>query len=127
MKNEQAEQWAKDNPERAKQHQKDFYYKHKERMQLKRTKRGLKKYGLTLIDYDTMLTAQDFRCKICGTTNPNGPDDSTARKTRFSVDHCHTTGKVRGLLCTKCNTGIGMFGDDMSLLASAISYLKDHI
>ncbi len=125
MKNEQAAKWAKNNPEKTKKHQRDFYYRHKQRMQLKRTKRGLSQYGLSLKDYDNMLEAQDFRCKICGSTNPNGNENTMSKKTRFSVDHCHTTGKVRGLLCTKCNSGIGMFNDNISLLTAAISYLKE--
>lgn len=44
-----------------------------------------------------------------------------------AIDHCHVTGKVRGILCHKCNTGLGYFNEDVELLKSAISYLNEHI
>ena len=74
-------------------------------------------YGITLNEYDDLLKEQGYMCACCGTDNPRG-------KGRFVVDHCHTTGEVRGLLCSKCNIGIGQFDDDTSKLMSAINYLK---
>ena len=80
--------------------------------------RFLHRYGITNADYEEMLTAQRGLCKICG--NP-----STGKgKYRLSVDHCHETGKVRGLLCLLCNSGLGKFKDSPSLLDRAISYLE---
>lgn len=77
---------------------------------------GLKKYGITLEQYQQMLEAQGGGCAICGAeTNKNG-------KSLF-VDHCHDTGAVRGILCYKCNTGLGSFKDNATLLARAVSYL----
>jgi len=77
-------------------------------------------YGITLDDYDRMLTSQNNRCAICNST-------ATGRKgTKYlSVDHCHATGKVRGLLCNHCNTGIGSMKDDIELLDKAIAYLGE--
>ena len=77
-------------------------------------------YGITLDDYDRMLTSQNNRCAICNNT-------STGRKGTkyFAVDHCHTTGKVRGLLCHGCNAGIGYMKDDIELLEKAIAYLRE--
>ena len=72
-------------------------------------------YGITPADYDAMLTAQDFKCAICLTSTPGGNG--------FHVDHCHTTGTVRGLLCVNCNTGLGNFRDNRAALARAIDYL----
>ena len=72
-------------------------------------------YGITLEDYDTMLEVQNGCCAICKTDDVKG---------RFAIDHCHTTGKVRGLLCFDCNTGIGKLKDDPSLLLSAYEYLQ---
>jgi hypothetical protein len=46
---------------------------------------------------------------------------------RLSVDHCHNTGKIRGILCTKCNTGLGSFKDNIELLMNAIKYLKGEL
>ncbi len=76
-------------------------------------------YGITVDDYDEILGQQDGLCAICGTDDPRG-------KGRFYVDHDHDTGKVRGLLCAMCNTGIGMLKDSPSILASAINYLNKH-
>ena len=75
------------------------------------------KYGITLGDYNRILENQNHSCKICGTTN-------SGRRGTLDVDHCHTTGKVRGLLCTNCNNGLGRFKDSADLLASAIKYLN---
>jgi hypothetical protein len=74
-------------------------------------------YGITLADYDRMFAAQQGKCAICGTTKPGG------RGVRFSVDHDHDTGVVRGLLCNGCNVGIGALGEDIDRLMSAAAYL----
>jgi hypothetical protein len=58
-------------------------------------------YGITVADFDRMLAAQGGRCAVCGSDKPGG------RWARFAVDHCHKTGKVRGLLCTHCNVLVG--------------------
>jgi hypothetical protein len=79
-----------------------------------------KLYGITLGDYDQMVEKQNGKCAICESTEPK------SNGARFAVDHDHKTGKVRGLLCGSCNTGIGKLGDDIALLTSAIEYLKDH-
>lgn len=77
-------------------------------------------YGLTVEQYDAMLKAQGGRCAICGGTQ----GDADVRKAFLSVDHCHVTGRVRGLLCESCNFGLGKFRDDPELLATAIDYLR---
>ena len=74
-------------------------------------------YGITLEDYDRMLEEQEGKCKICGTTEPNG-------KGRFHVDHNHDTQEVRGLLCHNCNRGIGYLRDDVSIILKALEYLN---
>jgi len=78
----------------------------------------LKKYGLTEDDYNNLLAKQNYACAICKSTDPND------RWNRFHIDHCHTSGKVRGLLCTQCNTGLGKFYDNIKSLSTAIEYLK---
>lgn len=75
-------------------------------------------YGVSLEEYNAMLVAQGHRCGICGGTKPG------VRIKYFSVDHCHTTGKVRGLLCERCNRGVGHFSDNVGHLRRAIKYLK---
>lgn len=80
-----------------------------------------KKYGITLNDYNSMLESQNFVCAIC-----KRPERLSFKgKTKaMCVDHCHKTGKVRGLLCDACNNGIAKFEDDVEYLKSAILYLS---
>lgn len=73
-----------------------------------------KKYGLSLSEYDAMVSDQAGHCKICNETGH-----------KLNIDHCHITGNVRGLLCTRCNTGLGKFKDSPDLLREAIAYLED--
>lgn len=73
-------------------------------------------YGISSADYSVMLEKQHGVCKICNGSCTSGR--------RLAVDHCHVTGKVRGLLCSRCNTSIGKFEDSVDLLKSAIAYLE---
>ena len=77
-------------------------------------------YGISLEDYEQMLDAQDARCAICSTTEPGGRHDG------FVVDHDHSTGAVRSLLCSNCNAAIGLLCEDPAVLRSAIDYLRRH-
>lgn len=76
-----------------------------------------KKYGISPFHYNQMLRRQHNVCAICG-----GKDYGRD----LAVDHDHETGAVRGLLCMRCNTGLGCFLDDIRLLSSAIIYLEDN-
>lgn len=80
----------------------------------------LRKYGLSTSKYRTTLANQGGVCKICGRTDAGG----TLRPQQFLVDHNHRTGKVRGLLCHSCNTGLACFREDRSILESAVLYLR---
>lgn len=75
-------------------------------------------YGITLDQYREMYSAQDGKCAICGDHKPDNGKDGLV------VDHCHTNGNVRALLCTHCNKGIGQFREDVLRLTKAIEYLK---
>ena len=75
-----------------------------------------KNYGIDQDQFDAMLTAQRAACAICSTTEPKG-------RGAFHVDHCHSTGTVRGLLCHNCNVGLGHFRDDTALLMRATEYI----
>lgn len=85
-----------------------------------------RKYGITMDQYEAMLLAQGGGCRLCGRTDKGGR--------MLAVDHDHaccpggtSCGRcARALLCTRCNTGLGAFGDDQELLAAAIDYLKEH-
>lgn len=78
------------------------------------------KYGMSLEDYEVMFEAQGRVCAICGTDNPHN------RWKVFAIDHCHETGEIRGLLCNKCNRGIGLLDDDPDRLTAAADYLLRH-
>ena len=78
----------------------------------------LRKYGVSLAAYDALLSAQDGKCAIC-----KAPE-SEQFKGVFHVDHCHSTGTVRGLLCRGCNHILGVVKDDPTTLMRAIEYLK---
>ena len=84
----------------------------------------LKRYfNMTLEDYNAMLKDQKGVCAICGS------EETTARAGKpqpLSVDHCHTTGTIRGLLCNACNRALGKFKDDVSILRNAVSYLEKY-
>lgn len=80
-----------------------------------------KKYGISLEEYEALLEAQGGGCGICGAPDPLL--DPEAPKVAFAVDHCHETGKVRGVLCAPCNLGLGHFRDDPSRLRAAVAYL----
>lgn len=74
-------------------------------------------YGITRDELDAMLEAQGHRCAICGGER-NGPG------TRLHVDHCHKSKRIRGLLCAKCNTAVGLLDDDPDRAAALAAYLR---
>jgi len=77
-------------------------------------------YGLSLDAYSALLASQGGRCKICGSTEAKG------RWKQFHVDHCHKDGHVRGILCNRCNTMLGMIDDDPAALRAALKYLEEN-
>lgn len=105
----QALAWMRNNRERAKDN--------KHAWTLRTT------YGITVDEYAAMLARQGGVCAICGLDEP-AAHGKTGTRYRLSVDHCHEEGRVRGLLCQKCNRAIGLLGDDTDLLRKAIDYLE---
>lgn len=84
------------------------------RLRARRVAHMRRTYGISKIEWETLLAAQGEKCAVCSVpfegVNP-------------CVDHDHETGEVRGLLCGTCNTGLGMFRDDPELLKRAAEYL----
>lgn len=79
-------------------------------------------YDLTTEDYNKMLEEQNHSCKICGSEGfLIGKNNHTKM---LAVDHCHHSGKVRGLLCHNCNRALGLMKDSMSILENAMRYLE---
>lgn len=77
-----------------------------------------KRYGLTFEAYELLCEMQNHVCAICG----NKQNDK--RGTRLVVDHCHTTKRIRGLLCNKCNRAIGLLRENTNVMRQAINYIK---
>jgi hypothetical protein len=91
-----------------------YYHAHKQDIQPILRRGQLKRlYGMSPADYDGLLAKQDGVCAICGK-----PSEET-----LCVDHCHATGIIRGLLCRKCNTGLGCYEDDPATMITSLAYL----
>lgn len=83
---------------------------------------NIKRYGITLQDYEDLLCMCDAKCMVCGQT----ASEHKQHTGKFlCVDHDHITGKVRGLLCHRCNLVVGRMEDNPDLLVRAASYLTD--
>jgi Recombination endonuclease VII len=76
----------------------------------------LNNYKMTVQEYENVLKLQNYKCAIC-------PKKMSELNKHLAVDHCHKTGKIRGLLCRKCNSGLGFFKDDPILVEKALKYL----
>jgi hypothetical protein len=87
------------------------YYRGPRRSEAQQSR--LRQYGLTQEQYDELLVESCGRCAICTVAFTETPH----------IDHCHATGKVRGLLCRRCNRAIGLFKDDPSILLAGVEYL----
>ena len=95
----------------------DYYNTNKQRLQKDYILKT--NYGIDINHFEKMLEFQNYSCEICKMHQ----DDMTGP---LCVDHCHTTGEVRGLLCFRCNASIGKFEDDINLLTNAINYLQKY-
>lgn len=100
--NKSAKEWRLKNPKRFSEVTRRNYYK--------------TKYGITLENYDYMLKLQKGVCAIC-----NSPNFTTTKK--LAVDHCHSTGRIRSLLCSSCNVTLGLVKENKSILLNMIDYL----
>jgi hypothetical protein len=100
-----AEEYKEKNKKEITSYKKDWHYK--------------TKYNLTLEELEELRVKQNYCCALC-----NKHESLTPRKS-LCVDHCHITGKVRGLLCESCNQALGLFYDNTETLKRAIKYLND--
>lgn len=126
--NAKASQWVKDNPDRAKQSRKAWSRKNRDSVNQRARARYKAdpsrdlnakrkyRYGVSAEKFQQMCEEQHWCCAICG--NPSSR--------HLHVDHDHTTGTIRGLLCGPCNQGLGMFRDDPKRLRSALRYLAKY-
>jgi hypothetical protein len=97
----------------------EYYAKNIDKVKSKNKKMWLqRKYGLSIKEYELLKNKQDNKCVICQEKLNEGYD--------VHVDHSHKTGKIRGILCRWCNTGLGNFKDKTQSLQRAIEYLSHH-
>lgn len=130
-KSQLAREYRKNNPEKAKEldrkrgakyrekskdTRKIYYNKNKNKF---KNRIILKKFGISLDDYNKMFEKQKGCCGICNT-------HQSEFNISLAIDHCHTTGKIRGLLCNHCNMGIGLFNENIKTLEKSIEYLKQY-
>lgn len=79
-------------------------------------------YGITVEQFNDLVDQQAGLCGIC--SRPETDVDRRTGKTRkLAVDHCHETGEIRGLLCRKCNTALGLLGDEEDSVLAVLAYL----
>lgn len=110
--------WCRDcRNEYQRNYRKEWTKKYPERRAAQKRRNIIRSYGLTPERHAEMLSEQGNACAICRTT----PDRD------LDIDHCHATGKVRGLLCSRCNMLLGMADDDAEILSRAVQYLSDGI
>jgi len=95
----------------------EYAKQHQTRLHLK------KRFDLTEKEYELMLEAQNGVCAICK-EEEKIIDGQSKKKKPLSVDHCHNTGRIRGLLCTACNTGIGLLRHEPYILKAAAEYCR---
>lgn len=107
------------NPDKAKKYYKTKTKEDHLRYMLKRN------YKITLEDYNRMAEEQGEVCGICGFKDVKIDKTGKSWIQRLAVDHCHKSGKVRGLLCSGCNGGLGLLRDDVEILKKAIQYLTN--
>lgn len=114
-----ARKWRQGNQQRARQLVTDYQARNPEMVFKNNRAQGLRRYyGMTVADYDSLLLKQDGRCAICLTDKPSGKNG------RLVVDHCHTTGNIRGLLCMKCNFMIGYASENSDTLKQGAAYIE---
>src|ERR1017187_6328504 len=112
--------WYQHNKERWVEYQRTFRNKHPARAaEIQRHSQRLHKYGLTKLQFEEMLAMQEGACAACGSLPPGTTHG-------WSVDHSHSTGKVRGLLCMTCNLSLGVI-ENLPRMAFLTAYLEKHL
>jgi len=123
-RNKVIKEWHKNNPDKVKQSRAKSSAKNSERTRLWRLKNQdsllISRYGITKEDYNLMFEKQNGNCAICC-------KHQSLFKKSLHVDHCHSTNRVRGLLCSKCNQAIGLFKDSQESMLRACKYLMGGI
>jgi len=116
--------WRANNPDKIRQinlkreAKRKAFYKTDRGVEISRRAHLKRMFGITLEHYNEILEKQNGVCSICGMPETGN------RNSFLSVDHCHDSNEIRGLLCNTCNRGLGLMKDDINVLEKAIEYLK---
>jgi hypothetical protein len=113
--NQAAKDWQARNPERHAANLSRWQSENQHKIRANSRRHQLKRYGLDQTAFDAMWAAQGGRCAIC--------EQELGGTAETHIDHDHGTGTVRGLLCRRCNTGLGFFGDNAEMAMAAAEYL----
>jgi len=125
--NKRTKLWVQRNPEKAASYKRKWRHNNPEKLNKARIRwrknnplselngRYKREYGITLKEYDEMFEKQDGLCAVCGLPEINR---------RLAVDHDHDTQKIRGLLCARCNTVLGLMEDNIGTMSRAIEYIE---
>jgi len=120
---EYQQKWNIENKERIKELKKVYYENNKK---AQRERDLLSRYNISIKDYDLMRENQKYKCKCCGVSEQELLELYPASHHKIlCVDHCHSTQKVRGLLCNKCNTLIGFLETRNQHLEKALNYINE--
>lgn len=110
---ESAKAWTSANRDKVNKSQREYVLRNREKIRANTLKRN---YGISLAEYNDLFLRQEGCCAIC-------KQHQTSFKRQLFVDHCHTTGSIRGLLCTHCNLILGQAKDSVVVLLAAAQYL----
>ena len=114
---EHRKKWKLKNPSKMMDYKKRWAERNPEKIAFYQWRQHIRrKYKISVEEYNNLFESCQGRCSICNVRQ-------TECKKKLAVDHNHTDGKIRGLLCSQCNVGLGMFNDDPNLLLKAIEYL----
>ena len=125
-RNNSYNKYYEENPEKVKikndsqKENRKFYYSSEKGVESSRRSHLKINFNITLEEYNEILISQNYKCCICNNY------ETSYRNEVLSVDHCHNTGKIRGLLCNTCNRALGLFKDNVELLTNAIKYLNNN-
>ena len=111
-------EWQKNNPERYKENLDRWRSENQGHVNKKQRENYLTRtYGIDAVERDAMLEKQGGVCATCGTDTPGG-------KYGWNVDHCHSSNKIRGILCHQCNITLGLVKDNPATLRNLANYLE---
>lgn len=112
--------WCQNHPESCKRWRTNYYQNNKQKEKNRsRNKHLISKYNITLEHFTNLLKLHNNKCSICNI--------EFSEKIYPCIDHNHETGKIRGILCSKCNTALGFFKDSRDLLKKAVGYLNKEV